>query len=131
MSDEKPKKQKAPQEKGGKGKQAAAPERAEKAERVKAPKERVVARLSGTYKNEVIPTLMKRFQYRNVMQVPRLEKISINIGVGQATQDPKLVEVAAHDLELIAGQKVVTDLQLGVALAVEAIAITWARARMR
>jgi large subunit ribosomal protein L5 len=50
---------------------------------------------------------MKRFQYKNVMQVPRLEKIAINMGVGQATQDAKLVEVAAKDLEAIVGQKVV------------------------
>jgi large subunit ribosomal protein L5 len=50
---------------------------------------------------------MKRFQYRNVMEVPRLEKISINMGVGQATQDPKLLDAAVHDLQLITGQKVV------------------------
>ena len=50
---------------------------------------------------------MKRFSYKNVMQVPRLEKIAINIGVGQATQDAKLVEAAAKDLEAIVGQKVV------------------------
>lgn len=50
---------------------------------------------------------MKRFNYRNPMQVPRLEKISVNIGVGEATQDAKLVEAAARDLEAIVGQKVV------------------------
>ena len=50
---------------------------------------------------------MRRFNYRNPMQVPRLEKISINIGVGEATQDAKLVEAAARDLEAIVGQKVV------------------------
>jgi len=55
----------------------------------------------------VIPTLMKRFQYSNVMQVPRLDKIAINMGVGIATQDAKMVEVAAKDLEAIVGQKVV------------------------
>jgi large subunit ribosomal protein L5 len=71
------------------------------------PKVKVVARMSITYREQVIPTLMKRFQYKNVMQVPRLEKIAINMGVGQATQDAKLVEVAAKDLEAIVGQKVV------------------------
>jgi len=50
---------------------------------------------------------MKRFQYSNVMQVPRLDKIAVNIGVGQATQDPKLVDAAAKDLEAIVGQHVV------------------------
>jgi len=110
MSDEKgkqekqKKQQKPPQEKGGKGKPSGAPEAPAKA---KGPRERVVARLSETYKKEVVPGLMKRFSFSNVMQVPRLEKIAINIGVGQATQDVKLVEAAAHDLEAIVGQKVV------------------------
>jgi large subunit ribosomal protein L5 len=49
--------------------------------------------------------MMKKFQYKSKMQVPRLEKISINIGVGQATQDPKLLDVAIHELEAITGQK--------------------------
>ncbi|MCI0707221.1 MAG: 50S ribosomal protein L5 [Ignavibacteriae bacterium] len=48
---------------------------------------------------------MKRFQYRNVMQVPRLEKITLNIGVGKATQDAKLLEVAVKELEAVVGQK--------------------------
>jgi large subunit ribosomal protein L5 len=78
-----------------------------KAPKEKGPKVKVVARMSITYREQVIPTLMKRFQYKNVMQVPRLEKIAINMGVGQATQDAKLVEVAAKDLEAIVGQKVV------------------------
>jgi large subunit ribosomal protein L5 len=105
MSDEKPKKEKA-QGGGEKGAKAAKPKE-ERAPKGKEPREKVVARLSVTYKSDVIPALMKRFNYRNVMQVPRLEKIAINIGVGQATQDPKLVESAAHDLEAITGQKVV------------------------
>jgi large subunit ribosomal protein L5 len=50
---------------------------------------------------------MKRFNYRNPMQVPRLDKVSINIGVGEATQDAKLVDAAVRDLEAIIGQKVV------------------------
>lgn len=62
-------------------------------------------RLHEFYKKELIPTLMKRFGYGSIMQVPKLEKISLNVGVGQATQDPKLVEVVAKDLEVIVGQK--------------------------
>lgn len=57
------------------------------------------------YRKNVVPALMKQFGYKSVMQVPRLEKISINIGVGDATQDPKLLDVAVRELEAIAGQK--------------------------
>lgn len=64
-------------------------------------------RLQERYLKEAVPTLMKKFSYKSVMQVPRLEKVSINIGVGQATQDPKLLEAAVHELEAITGQKVV------------------------
>ncbi len=104
MSEQKPRKEKPAGEKPAKGKAAAGPD---KAPRAAAREEKVPARLAETYSREVIPALMKRFSYRNVMQVPRLEKIAINIGVGQATQDAKLVDAAAHDLELITGQKVV------------------------
>jgi large subunit ribosomal protein L5 len=62
-------------------------------------------RLHEFYKKELVASLMKRFSYKSLMQVPRLNKISINVGVGQATQDPKLVEVVAKDLETIVGQK--------------------------
>jgi large subunit ribosomal protein L5 len=65
-------------------------------------------RLHDVYKNTVVPDLMKKFNYSNVMQVPRLEKISVNVGVGQATQDVKLLDVVAKDLEIIVGQKTVT-----------------------
>jgi large subunit ribosomal protein L5 len=63
------------------------------------------ARLYGKYKQDVIPTLMKRFNYVNVNEVPRLEKIAVNIGVGDATSDAKLLDAAVRDLEAIAGQK--------------------------
>jgi large subunit ribosomal protein L5 len=66
----------------------------------------VTARLFERYQKETVPSLMKKFQYKTRMQVPRLEKISINIGVGKATQDPKLLDVAVHELEAITGQKV-------------------------
>jgi large subunit ribosomal protein L5 len=66
-----------------------------------------VPRLRKHYDEVVKPELMKKFGYANVMQVPRLTKIVLNMGVGEATQDSKLVNVAAAELERIAGQKVV------------------------
>ncbi|MFA6456778.1 MAG: 50S ribosomal protein L5 [Bacteroidota bacterium] len=65
----------------------------------------VYPRLAEKYKKEIVPAMMKQFNYKNVMQVPKLEKISVNIGVGQATQDAKLLEVAVAELETITGQK--------------------------
>lgn len=65
------------------------------------------ARLHDFYRTEVVPTLMKRFNYQSLMQVPKLDKIAINVGVGQGTQDPKLVEMVAKELEFIVGQKTV------------------------
>lgn len=66
-----------------------------------------VPTLKKVYKEEIIPALMKQFSYTTVMQVPKLVKININEGVGDATQDKKLVEEAAEELALIAGQKAV------------------------
>ena len=63
------------------------------------------ARLHKHYQEHVIPTLMKRFNYSNVNQVPRIDKIAVNIGVGDATSDPKLLDAAVRDLEAIVGQK--------------------------
>ncbi len=63
------------------------------------------ARLLGIYRERVIPTMMKRFNYSNVNEVPRIEKIAINIGVGVAASDPKLLDAAVRDLEAVAGQK--------------------------
>jgi len=64
-------------------------------------------RLKDKYLNEVRPGLMKENGYKSIMEAPRLEKISINIGVGLATQNPKLLEAAQRDLETITGQKAV------------------------
>ena len=64
-------------------------------------------RLFERYKKDAVLALMKRFQYKSVMQVPHLEKISVNVGVGSATQDPKILETAAKELEQVVGQKVV------------------------
>jgi large subunit ribosomal protein L5 len=62
-------------------------------------------RAEGKYKNEIVPHLMKKFGYKNINQVPRLTKISLNMGVGDAKQDPKLLENAMTDLTIISGQK--------------------------
>ncbi|MBI3946816.1 MAG: 50S ribosomal protein L5 [Armatimonadetes bacterium] len=64
-----------------------------------------MARLKERYKEQIVPALMKEFQYGNVMQVPKLEKIVINMGVGQATQNAKLLDSAVAELTAIAGQK--------------------------
>ncbi len=65
----------------------------------------VPARLRERYHRDVISSLMKRFSYKSPMQVPRLEKICVNMGVGAATQDPKILDVAVKELEVITGQK--------------------------
>ena len=62
-------------------------------------------RFKDTYRTEVVPALMERFGYTNVHQVPRLEKIVLNMGVGAATQDAKLLENAVSDMTIISGQK--------------------------
>jgi large subunit ribosomal protein L5 len=64
-------------------------------------------RLKTYYTETVVPALMKQFNYGNIMQVPRLVKISINQGVGGATQDKKLVEAALKEMTMITGQKAV------------------------
>ena len=66
---------------------------------------RVPARLHAFYTENVVPALMKRFNYSSIMQVPRIEKIAINIGVGAATQDAKMLQSAVNELELIVGQR--------------------------
>jgi len=63
--------------------------------------------LRTKYREEIVPALMEQFQYSSVMQVPSLQKICINQGIGGATQDKKLVESALKELTLIAGQKAV------------------------
>ncbi|MBI3195393.1 MAG: 50S ribosomal protein L5 [Ignavibacteriae bacterium] len=68
----------------------------------------VTPRIYELYTNSVVSDLMKRFNYKSVMQVPHLQKICVNVGVGYGTQDAKVVDTVAKDLELIIGQKVVT-----------------------
>lgn len=72
---------------------------------VEATVEAVSPRLIAKYREQVVPSLMKRFGYSNVMQAPRLLKISINRGVGDATGDQKLLTNAVEELQLISGQK--------------------------
>lgn len=69
--------------------------------------EKVPIRLHEFYRKEVVPMLSKSFGYKNVLEVPILEKICINVGVGAATQDPKLIDPIVKDVESIVGQKVV------------------------
>jgi large subunit ribosomal protein L5 len=61
--------------------------------------------LRDRYKQEIIPALMREFSYRNIMQVPALSKVVLNIGMGEATSNPKALDAAAKDLATIAGQK--------------------------
>ncbi|MBM3423101.1 MAG: 50S ribosomal protein L5 [Chlorobi bacterium] len=70
-----------------------------------APAENVEARLDVFYREKVVPRLMERFQYNNIMMVPKLQKIAINIGVGEAAAEPKLLETAMAELAQITGQK--------------------------
>ena len=66
-----------------------------------------MSRLRETYKNEIVDAMTKKFGYANVMQVPKLDKIVINMGVGEAKDNAKVLESAVKDMEIIAGQKVI------------------------
>ena len=73
-------------------------------------------RLSEKYRNEIVPKLMEKYNYKSVMQVPKLEKIVINIGCGDATENSKYLEAAMSELELITGSKpVVTKAKKSIA----------------
>lgn len=65
----------------------------------------MVARLQEKYNKEVVPALMEKFGYKNIMEVPKLEKIVLNMGVGEAKENSKVLESALSDMELITGQK--------------------------
>ncbi|MBQ1551931.1 MAG: 50S ribosomal protein L5 [Clostridia bacterium] len=64
-----------------------------------------MARLKDYYNQEVAPALMKKFSYKSVMQIPRLEKIVINVGAGEAKDNPKAIDAICNDISLITGQK--------------------------
>lgn len=75
-----------------------------------------MARLHDFYKDEVVGELMKKFSYTTVMQVPRIEKAVVNMGLGEATQNPKIIDAATGDLVTITGQKpVVTRAKKSIA----------------
>lgn len=75
-----------------------------------------MAKLHDLYKESVVPQLAKEFGYKSVMQVPRIEKITLNMGLGEALTDKKVLENATNDMQLIAGQKpVVTKARKSVA----------------
>ena len=66
-----------------------------------------MTRLKERYRKDVVPQLMKNFSYRNPMRVPRLEKITLNMGLGEAVQNVKILDSAVEELSLIAGQRAV------------------------
>ena len=73
-------------------------------------------KLREQYKNEVIPALMKKFNYKSVMEVPKLEKIVLNVGLGDIRENPKALENTINDLSIITGQKpVVTKARKSIA----------------
>ena len=75
-----------------------------------------MARLKETYVKEVIPNMMKEFSYKNVMEVPKVEKVVLNVGLGEAIQNIKLLDAAQKELSIIAGQKpVVTKAKKSIA----------------
>lgn len=75
-----------------------------------------MARLKEIYKTDICPSLMKRFGYKNVMQIPKVEKVIINMGVGQALQDAKALDGAVLDMATISGQKpVITKAKKSIA----------------
>ena len=65
------------------------------------------SRLKDMYKNEIVDAMVKKFGYKNVMEVPKLDKIVVNMGVGEAKENAKVLEMAVSDMETITGQKAV------------------------
>lgn len=90
-----------------KEKESAKPKKSSKEEKkVSTEKEiKIKPRLVDVYKKDIVPGLMKTFSYKNVMQVPKLEKIVVNMGLGDAVADSKILDEAVKDLETITGQK--------------------------
>ncbi len=99
------KKVKQPAQSGTPDKKGKAPKEAPKEVAAAAPEVRVPNRLLGVYRKQIVPDLIKKLNYKNVMQVPKLTKIVVNMGVGAAASDAKVMEEAIRDLETIAGQK--------------------------
>ena len=68
----------------------------------------MASRLQEKYNNQVAPAMMEKFGYKNIMEIPKLDKIVINMGVGNAKENPKVLEKAVEEMEMISGQKPVT-----------------------
>ena len=66
-----------------------------------------MARLKETYKSEIAPALMKKFEYKSVMQIPKLDKVVVNVGAGEAKENAKVIDTIIDELTLITGQKAV------------------------
>ena len=66
-----------------------------------------MSRLKDLYKNEIVDAMVKKFEYKNVMEVPKIDKIVVNMGIGEAKENAKILDVAVKELEIIVGQKVV------------------------
>ncbi len=67
-----------------------------------------MSRLKDTYYSEIVPAMMKKFEYKNIMQVPKIEKVVVNMGVGEAKENAKALEAAVNDMQIITGQHAVT-----------------------
>ncbi len=67
-----------------------------------------MSRLKDIYNSEIVDAMMKKFEYKNIMQVPKIDKIVINMGVGEAKDNAKALESAVNDMQIITGQKAVT-----------------------
>ena len=67
-----------------------------------------MSRLKDQYLNDIVPAMVEKFGYKNIMEVPKIEKIVVNMGVGEAKENAKLLESAVKDMEMITGQKAVT-----------------------
>lgn len=67
-----------------------------------------MSRLKDMYNSEIVDAMMKKFEYKNIMQVPKIDKIVINMGVGEAKENAKALEAAINDMQIITGQKAVT-----------------------
>ena len=67
-----------------------------------------MSRLKDQYLNDIVPAMVEKFGYKNIMEVPKIEKIVVNMGVGEAKDNAKLLESAVKDMEMITGQKAVT-----------------------
>ena len=115
-SADKPEKKPAPQQQAKPKKEAQAPKK-EAAPKSDAPEMPAPpARLAAFYKDKVVPDLMQKFGYKTIMQVPRIRKITLNMGVGETTSDKKVLDAAVADMQKIAGQKpVVTKARRSIA----------------